>query len=110
MSDRIIDADDHTFATEIALSQKTVIVDFWAEWCGPCKSIAPILEAIAEEKSDQVQVIKVDVDKCPSVASAYGIRSIPTLMIFKEGEAKDTKIGSQSKGVLEAWVEKHLSA
>lgn len=101
----IVNVTDESFDKEIQAAGKTVLVDFWAEWCGPCKAIGPHLEALATDKQSTVKVIKVNVDNCPGAASRFGIRSIPTLMIFKDGEAQETKVGSLSKGDLERWVD-----
>ena len=88
-----------------------MLVDFWAEWCGPCKMIAPHLEAIAAELGDKVQVIKVNIDENPLTPTRYGVRGIPTLMLFKNGEVAATKVGALPKTKLLEWVQrKHLTA
>ena len=92
-----------TFQTEVLGASKPVVVDFWAEWCGPCKMIAPALEEISEE-NDQVEIVKVNIDENQELAVQFGIRSIPTLMIFKDGEHKDTLMGAQSKSKLASWI------
>ncbi|PNK60681.1 thioredoxin [Psychrobacter sp. FDAARGOS_221] len=108
MSDLIINTSDANFEQDVAKSELPVLLDFWAAWCGPCKAIAPILEEIAEEYKGKVQVVKIDVDDNPETASRFGIRSIPTLMVFKNGEKVDTAMGLQPKADLAALLDKHL--
>lgn len=100
----IVNATDESFEKELKAEGKSVLVDFWAEWCGPCKMVDPHLKALAADRADSVKVVKVNVDECPQVAARFGIRSIPTLMIFQDGEPLDTKVGAQSKGALDSWV------
>lgn len=104
MSNLIVNATDESFDGEINPAGKGVIVDFWAPWCGPCKMIAPHLESLAQERHATMKVIKVNVDECPQVAARFGIRSIPTLMAFKDGEPQETRVGAMSKGDLERWA------
>ncbi|MFA5041703.1 MAG: thioredoxin, partial [Bdellovibrionales bacterium] len=85
-----------------------VVVDFWAEWCGPCKMIGPVLEEIANDLQGQITIAKVNVDENPATPGTYGIRSIPTLIIFKNGQAVATKIGAVPKTALEAWIKENL--
>ncbi len=99
---------DDTFETDVLKSQTPVIVDFWAEWCGPCRQIAPALEEIASEMADKVTIAKVNVDENPMTPSKYGVRSIPTLMLFKNGEVASTKIGAIPKSKLLEWVESEV--
>ncbi|WP_296403428.1 thioredoxin [Psychrobacter sp.] len=108
MSDLIVNASDTSFDQDVVNSESVVLVDFWAAWCGPCKAIAPILEEIADDYKGKVQVVKVDVDENPETASRFGIRSIPTLMVFKGGEKVDTVMGLQPKSDLAALLDKHL--
>jgi thioredoxin 1 len=102
----IIHVTDADFDGEVIQADKPALVDFWAPWCGPCKAIAPLVEALAEENRDRLKVAKVNVDDNPNTASAYGIRSIPTLLLFKEGKLVDTLIGMVPKDRLEAFVGK----
>lgn len=108
MSDLIVNTTDANFDQEVVNSDQPVLVDFWAAWCGPCKAIAPILEELADDYQGKVKVVKVDVDENPETASRFGIRSIPTLMVFKGGEKVDTVMGLQPKADLAALLDKHL--
>jgi thioredoxin 1 len=92
---------ESTFEQEVLQSDKPVIVDFWAEWCGPCHAVAPVLDKIVEERGDELKLVKVNIDEEPAVASRYGIASIPTMILFKEGEPAAAAIGAQPKGSLE---------
>lgn len=89
------------FADEVIASDVPVIVDFWAEWCAPCHQLAPVLDAIAQERGDSIKVVKVNIDEEPELASRYGVVSIPTIILFKEGEAGAAAIGAQPKPMLE---------
>ena len=95
---------DATFDSEVLKAQEPVVVDFWAEWCGPCRMIAPALEEIAGTMAGKVKVVKLNVDENPATATKYGIMSIPTLMIFKNGQLASRQIGAQSKQKLEQWI------
>jgi thioredoxin 1 len=99
---------DSDFQRDVLQADKPVLVDFWAEWCGPCRAIAPALEDLAGEMADRVKVVKVNIDDNPSVPSTYGVRGIPTLMIFKNGEVAATKVGALPKAKLYEWVESSL--
>ena len=108
MSDQIVHVSDATFDAEVLNSDIPVLVDFWAEWCGPCKMIAPVLDEIADEYEGRLKIAKVDVDANKNAAQKYGIRGIPTLMVFKNGEAQATKVGALSKSQLEEFVNESL--
>ncbi|MEN6360611.1 MAG: thioredoxin [Smithella sp.] len=101
-------ATDENFEGEVLKSDKPVLIDFWAPWCGPCKAIGPIVEEIASEYADKVKVMKMNVDESQKSAVAYGVRSIPTLMMFKGGKVSDTLIGLVPKEKLEKFVKKSL--
>lgn len=92
------------FDTHVLQSSAPVVVDFWAEWCGPCKMIAPALEEISEELAGKVTVAKLNIDENPELAARFGVRSIPTLMIFKNGEVADIKVGAAPKTALASWI------
>jgi thioredoxin 1 len=99
---------DSTFDQEVLESNIPVLVDFWAPWCGPCRMVAPVVDEIAEQYVGQVKVVKVNTDENPNVASRYGIRSIPTLMIFKEGQRVDMVVGAVPKTTLASTLEKYI--
>ena len=98
-------ATDATFDAEVKDSEIPVVVDFWAEWCGPCKQIGPSLEEISNEMEGKIKVVKVDVDTNPSAAAALGVRGIPALFLFKDGEVLSNKTGAAPKAALKAWIE-----
>ncbi len=101
----IVHVSDDTFEAKVLKSSRPVLVDFWAEWCGPCKMIAPILDQIAVEYEDRLEIAKVDVEGCQSTAMKYGIRSIPTLMLFKDGVVEAQHVGMLSKEQLQKLLE-----
>ena len=103
-----IKTTDSDFAAEVLQSDKPVVVDFWAEWCGPCKAIGPALEEISDEMADKVKIVKVNIDENPMTPGQYGVRSIPTLMIFENGELKAEKLGAMPKSKLAEWVEESI--
>ena len=95
---------DSTFDSEVLKSNEPVVVDFWAEWCGPCKMIGPSLEEISNELAGKVKITKLNIDENPELAAQFGVRSIPTLMIFKGGEVADIKVGALPKTALSHWI------
>jgi len=95
------DVTETTFDQEVIASDKAVIVDFWAEWCGPCHAVSPVLDRIAEERSDELKLVKVNIDEEQGLAMRYGITSIPTILLFKDGEPAAAAIGAQPKTMLE---------
>ncbi len=105
MSDKIIHLTDDSFDTDVLKADGLTLVDFWAEWCGPCKMIAPILDEIAEEYQGRLTVAKLNIDQNPGTAPKYGIRGIPTLLLFKNGEVAATKVGALSKGQLKEFLD-----
>jgi thioredoxin 1 len=100
--------NDESFDAELLNSDKLVLVDFWAEWCGPCKQIAPILEEISLEYEDKIHIIKINIDENPITPSKYGIRGIPTLLLFKKLELVSTKVGSYPKSKIVEWIEETI--
>jgi thioredoxin len=99
---------DSDFETLVLKSDKPVLVDFWAEWCGPCKMIGPSLEEISEEMGDQVTILKLNIDDHPDAPSKYGVRGIPTMILFKGGEIAETKVGAAPKAALKSWLQESL--
>ncbi|GKV96581.1 thioredoxin TrxA [Pectobacterium aroidearum] len=108
MSDKIIHLTDDSFGTKVLQAEGAILVDFWAEWCGPCKMIAPILDEIAEEFEGKLTVTKLNIDENPATAPKYGIRGIPTLLLFKNGDVAATKVGALSKGQLKEFLTANL--
>ena len=103
-----VHVSDDSFDADVLKGEGAVLVDFWAEWCGPCKMIAPALEDIAKEMDGRVTVAKVNIDDNPLTPQKYGVRGIPTLMLFKDGQVAATKVGAMAKGQLQEWVESVL--
>ena len=108
MSDNITHVSDDSFEQEVLQSEMPVLIDYWAEWCGPCKMIAPVLDEVASEYADKVRVAKLNIDENPATPPKYGIRGIPTLMLFKNGEVEATKVGAVSKAQLTAFLDENI--
>lgn len=108
-SDKIVYLTDQSFDNDVLKAENFILVDFWAEWCGPCKMIAPILNEIAEEYNDKLTVAKLNIDDNPDTASKYGIRGIPTLLLFKNAEVVATKVGALSKTQLQEFLNANLN-
>jgi thioredoxin 1 len=108
MSENIIHVSEESVEQEVLQSDKPVLIDYWAEWCGPCKMIAPVLDEVASEYSDKVRVAKLNIDDNPATPPKYGIRGIPTLMLFKNGEVEATKVGAVSKAQLIAFLDENI--
>jgi thioredoxin 1 len=106
---KYVEVSDTSFATEVTQSSLPVLVDFWAPWCGPCRMVAPVIEELATTYEGRVKVAKVNVDDNPQVAAQYGIRSIPTLLIFKQGQVVDQLVGAVSKKTLANKLDEHLA-
>tara|TARA_B100000287_G_C20579944_1_gene759938 strand:+ start:635 stop:964 length:330 start_codon:yes stop_codon:yes gene_type:complete len=105
MKGSVVHVTESNFEEEVVKSDVPVLVDFWAEWCGPCKMIAPILDEIAKEYGEKLKICKIDVDSNPDIAPKFGIRGIPTLIMFKDGNAESTKVGAVSKSQLIEFVD-----
>jgi len=108
VSEDIIYVTDDTFESEVLNAQHPVLVDYWAEWCGPCKMIAPILDEIANEYTGKIKIAKLNIDDNPQTPPKYGIRGIPTLMLFKDGQVEATKVGALSKSQLTAFIDSNI--
>jgi thioredoxin 1 len=108
VSDNIVHTNDSNFEADVLSSDKPALVDFWAEWCGPCKMIAPLLDEAASEYAGKMSVVKLNVDESPNVAQKFGIRSIPTLILFKDGAVQAQKLGAMSKSQLAEFLETNL--
>ena len=108
MSENIVKVSDDSFENDVLSATGPVLVDYWAEWCGPCKQIAPVLDELADEYEGKLTIAKLNVDENPNTPPRYGIRGIPTLMLFKDGEVAGTKVGAVSKSQLAEFVDQHI--
>ncbi|MEL7024089.1 MAG: thioredoxin TrxA [Pseudomonadota bacterium] len=108
MSDRILHTTDATFQADVLESDVPVLLDFWAEWCGPCKMIAPLLDAAAEQYGDRLKIVKINIDENPNTPPKYGIRSIPTVMLIKDGAVQGQKLGAMSQVALNEFIDGNL--
>ena len=104
----ITNLSEATFDEEIGSAAEPVLVDFWAEWCGPCKQVGPILEEISNEMKDQVIIAKHNIDEEPNTPTKYGVRGIPTMLLFKDGELKATKVGATTKSNIVSWIKENI--
>ena len=104
-----VEVTDQTFDTEVLGADETVLVDLWAEWCGPCRAIAPVLEELEGDFEGKLKIAKVDVDSNPAIAQRFAVRSIPTLLLFKNGDLVETSVGVQPKQALASLIEKHVA-
>ena len=104
----IINVTDDSFENDVLKASGAVLVDFWAPWCGPCKQIPPLLKEVAEEMGDKITIAKIDIDDNPNTPGKYGVRGIPTLSIFKDGNVQGTKVGAVNKGKLVDFINEHL--
>jgi thioredoxin 1 len=108
LSDNIVHVTDSNFEDEVVNTEGPVLVDYWADWCGPCKMIAPILDEVAQEYAGKLKIAKLNIDENPGTPPKYGIRGIPTLMLFKGGNVEATKVGAVSKSQLTAFIDSNL--
>ena len=108
MNDKIVHTTDGNFDADVTQNEKAVLIDFWAEWCGPCKMIAPLLDEAADEYADKLAVVKLNLDENPHVAQRFGLRSIPTLILFKDGAVQAQKLGAMSKSQLAEFIDTNI--
>lgn len=109
MTNKVVAVTTETFEQQVVQSERPVLVDFYADWCGPCKTVSPVVEEIAVEYEGRVEVRKIDIDLNPELARRYGVRSIPTLMVFKDGEVQDTILGAVPKSKLTEVIDRHAA-
>ena len=110
MSEHVLDVSDDSFEQQVLQSDKPVLVDFWAQWCAPCRMLAPTVEAVAEKYAGNATVVKLNVDDNPSVSQRYGIKGIPTLILFKNGKEEERVVGATSKEAISRMIDKHLGS
>jgi thioredoxin 1 len=110
MSEHVSDVNDNSFEQDVLKSDRPVLVDFWAEWCAPCRMIAPTVEAVAEKYAESARVVKVNVDHNPTISQKYGIKGIPTLILFRNGKEEERIVGATSKEALARMIDKHVGA
>jgi thioredoxin 1 len=110
MSENVRETSDGTFESDVLKSDRPVLVDFWAEWCAPCRMLAPTVEAVAEKYADTAHVVKLNVDHTPSVSQRFGIKGIPTLILFKNGKEEERVVGATSEQAISRMLDKHVSA
>ncbi|MBN9543093.1 MAG: thioredoxin [Alphaproteobacteria bacterium] len=104
----VLEVTDGSFEDDVLNSKEPVLVDFWAEWCGPCRQLTPVIESIAADMHGKLKVVKVNIDENPDTPTKFGVRGIPTLMVFKEGKLHDTKVGALPKSLLVDWINSKL--
>jgi len=109
VSEKIVHTSDSDFDSDVVNADKPVLLDFWAEWCGPCKMIAPLLDSIAEDYGDKLTVVKLNIDENPQTPPKYNVRGIPTLLLFRDGSVTAQQVGAVSKAQLESFLDSHLS-
>ncbi|MBA2340136.1 MAG: thioredoxin [Pyrinomonadaceae bacterium] len=110
MSEHVTDVTDQSFEADVLQSEKPVLVDFWAAWCAPCRMLAPTVDAVAEKYAGNASVVKLNVDENPGVSQRYGIKGIPTLILYKNGKEEERVVGATSKEAISRMIEKHMSA
>jgi thioredoxin 1 len=110
MSEHVTEVSDSSFETDVLKSDRPVLVDFWAAWCAPCRMLAPTVEAVAEKYASSARVVKLNVDDNPSVSQRYGIKGIPTLILFKNGKEEERVVGATSEAAISKMIDKHVSA